>query len=418
MNVLRSLTHRPFALLWSGQTISRLGDNLHRIALAWWVLEKTGSATAMGTVLIFSQIPLLIFLLIGGIVVDRFPRIRIMFIADVLCGVIVTFIAVFSWLDLLQLWHIYIASLLFGLVEAFFFPAYQAVIPQIMPRDMLTSANSLNGLSGRLTGIVGPILGAGLVAAGGTSLAFGLNAISFFVSTLCIFPIFREELNKAPREENVSAPTSKPTSARDAVKRGIADLREGVHAVVTVPWLWITIVIFGFLNIMEASPRAVAMPFLIKNDLGADVSLLGIFGSALSVGFVLSALWLGQYKRLRYRGLVGYGAVMFQGFLLLLFGFKAPIPVLIGAMFLYGFCFNIFGLIWTNTIQEMVPHDKLGRVWAIDSLGSWVLLPIGYALAGWGTDLLGAPTVFTIGGIGTILMTLIGLSQPAIRNLD
>lgn len=87
-------------------------------------------------------------------------------------------------------------------------------------------------------------------------------------------------------------------------------------------------------------------------------------------------------------------------------------------MFLYGFCFNIFGLIWTNTIQEMVPHDKLGRVWAIDSLGSWVLLPIGYALAGWGTDLLGAPTVFTIGGIGTILMTLIGLSQPAIRNLD
>jgi MFS family permease len=96
MNVLRSLSHRPFALLWTGQTISRLGDSLYRIALAWWVLEKTGSASAMGTVLVFSQIPLLIFLLIGGIVVDRFPRLRIMFVSDLLCGIVVTFIAIFS----------------------------------------------------------------------------------------------------------------------------------------------------------------------------------------------------------------------------------------------------------------------------------------------------------------------------------
>src|ERR1051325_8205752 len=155
MNILRSLRHRPFALLWIGQTTSRLGDSLHRIALAWWVLEKTGSATAMGTVLVLSQIPLLIFLLIGGVVVDRFPRLRIMFLSDLLSGLVVTFIAVFSWLNYLQIWHILFASLVFGLVEAFFFPAYQSVIPQIVPSDMLVSANSLNGLSQRVTGILG-----------------------------------------------------------------------------------------------------------------------------------------------------------------------------------------------------------------------------------------------------------------------
>jgi MFS family permease len=97
---------------------------------------------------------------------------------------------------------------------------------------------------------------------------------------------------------------------------------------------------------------------------------------------------------------------------------KSPIPVLIAAMFVYGFCFNIFGLVWNSTLQEMIPHEKLGRVYAIDSLGSWILLPIGFALAGWGTDKLGSPTVFLIGGVGTILMILIGLSHPAIRNLD
>ena len=418
MNVLRALRHRPFALLWTGQTTSRLGDSLHRIALAWWVLEKTGSATAMGTVLVLSQIPLLIFLLIGGVVVDRFPRLRIMFMSDMLSGLVVTFIAIFSWLSLLQIWHIYVASLIFGFVEAFFFPAYQSVIPQITPPDMLTSANSLNGLSQRVMGILGPMLGAGLVAVGGTPLAFALDALSFFVSALCVWPILRARLYESARQANVAEAGIKPKSMKEAIREGFADLREGWDAIITVPWIWITILIFGVLNIMEGSPRAVAMPFLIKDDLGADVTVLGFFGSAFSVGYVLSALWLGQYKHLRHRGLLGYLSVMVNGFLLLLFGLKFPIPVLIAAMFVYGVCFNIFGLVWTNTLQEMVPNDKLGRVYAFDSLGSWVLLPIGFALAGWATDLVGAPTVFLVGGCGTILMTLIGLSHPAVRNLD
>ena len=418
MNVLRSLKHRPFALLWTGQTVSRLGDSLHRIALAWWVLEKTGSATAMGTVLVLTQIPLLIFLLIGGIVVDRFPRLRIMFLSDVLSGAVVTFIAVFSWLDLLQIWHIYVASLLFGFVEAFFFPAYQSVIPQITPPDMLTSANSLNGLSGRMTGIVGPVLGAGLVAAGGTPLAFVFDALSFFISALCVFPILRSGLYEK-KKEDVSGVTDKPKrTVQDLVKQGLADFREGWDAIITIPWIWITIVIFGFLNIMEASPRAVSMPFLIKNDLGADVGLLGIFGSSFSIGYVLGMLWLGQYKRLRWRGPAGYIATMVNGVVLLLFGLKLPIPILIGGMFVYGVCMSIFGLIWTNTLQEMVPHELLGRVYSIDALGSWVLLPVGFAIAGWATDLIGAPTVFLVGGSCTIALTLIGLSHPAIRKLD
>ena len=418
MNVLRALKNRPFALLWAGQTTSRLGDSLHRIALAWWVLEKTGSATAMGTVMILTQIPLLLFLLIGGIVVDRFPRLRIMFLSDILSGMVVTFIAVFAWLDMLEIWHIYIASLLFGFVAAFFGPAYNSVIPQITPPDELVSANSLNGLSQRVMGVIGPMLGASLVAAGGTPLAFGLDALSFFVSALCVFPILRAGLYESPKKAEASGTGSQPRSVKETVRQGVHDLREGLDAIITVPWIWVTILVFGVLNIMEGSPRAVAMPFLIKDDLGADVGLLGIFGSVFSLGYVLCALWLGQYKRLRRRGLLGYGAVLVNGCMLLLFGFKAPIPVLIGAMFVYGFCFNVFGLVWTNTLQEMVPNDKLGRVYAFDSLGSWVLLPVGFALAGWGTDLFGAPTVFLVGGAGTILMILIGLMHPAVRKLD
>jgi MFS family permease len=419
MNVLRSLTHRPFAWLWTGQTTSRLGDSLYRIALSWWVLEKTGSAVTMGTVLIFSQIPLLLFLLIGGVVVDRLPRIRIMFVSDVLCGLVVTFVAFFSWLELLEIWHIYIASILFGFVEAFFFPAYQAVIPEITPSQLLTSANSLNGLSQRITGIVGPALGATLVAAGGTSVTFALDALSFFVSALCVLPLLRSKFDSRQTPvETTEASGKLRGSVRAALQQGLADLLEGFRLVVRIPWIWITILLFGFINIMDAGPRAVAMPFLIKEDLGADVGLLGLIGSAASLGFVVGMIWLGQYVRLHGRGLLAYLSIIGTGLALLPFAFKLPIPILVGSMFISGICTSVFALIWTHTLQEMVPGKMLGRVYSIDALGSFVLLPIGFALAGWGTDLFGAPTVFLIGGIGVIVLVLLGLAHPAIRNLD
>ena len=419
MNVLRSLKHRPFALLWTGQTTSRLGDSLYRIALAWWVLEKTGSAVTMGTVLILSQIPLLLFLLIGGVVVDRLPRIRIMFASDVLSGLVIAFVAVFSWLDLLQIWHIYVASILFGFVEAFFFPAYQAVIPQITPSELLTSANSLNGLSQRVTGIVGPALGAALVAAGGTSVTFALDALSFFISAVCVLPLLRLNLDPGRREADATGEKRRTErSINAALKQGFADLLEGFKLVARIPWIWITILLFGLINIMDAGPRAVALPFLIKEDLGADVGLLGLIGSATSLGFVLGMIWLGQYARLHRRGLLAYFSILVSGACLLPFGLKLPVPLLVGSAFISGTALSVFSLIWTHTLQEMVPGNMLGRVYSIDALGSFVLLPIGFALAGWGTDLLGAPTVFLIGALGVMILVLLGLSHPAIRNLD
>ena len=418
MNVLRSLRHRPFALLWTGQTASRLGDSLYRIALSWWVLEKTGSAVAMGTVLIFSQIPLLLFLLIGGVVVDRLPRIRIMFSSDLLSGLVIMFVAVFAWFDLLQIWHIYVASIIFGFVEAFFFPAYQAVIPQITPSELLNSANSLNGLSQRMTGIIGPALGALLVAAGGTSITFGLDALSFFISALCILPLLRSNLDQAQKQKETADTVNSQKSAKETLKQGYTDLLEGFKLVIHIPWVWITILLFGLINIFDAGPRAVAMPFFIKEDLGENVELLGLFGSVASLGFVLGMIWLGQYVRLHRRGLFAYLSILVTGIMLLPFAFKLPVPILIASMFIGGFSTSVFSLIWTHTLQEMVPGEMLGRVSSIDALGSFVLLPIGLALAGWATDRFGAPMVFLIGGLGVIIVVLLGLSHPAVRNLD
>ena len=109
---------------------------------------------------------------------------------------------------------------------------------------------------------------------------------------------------------------------------------------------------------------------------------------------------------------------MVEGAMLLPFAFLLPTPFLIAAMFIMGLASSVFALIWSHSLQEMVPGPLLGRVFSIDALGSFVLLPIGFSLAGWLTDLIGAPTVFLIGGVGTVALTALGLLHPAIRKLD
>jgi MFS family permease len=402
VTLFSALRHRAFALLWSGQTISRLGDNLYRIALAWWVLEKTGSATVMGTVLIFSMVPMLIFLLIGGVAVDRLPRGRVMLASDLVRGALVAGVAVLASANALEIWQVYIASVVFGFVSAFFQPAYTAIVPDIMPSEGLPSANALTNLSWRITGVAGPALGAFFVAMGGTTIAFALDAFSFFVSAACLVPVLGLVAH---------ASANKSSNA-------LRDLVEGVRLVFASPWLWITIVVFGFANMAFEGGMGAALPFLVKNNLHADVGELGLINSMLSLGSVMGAVWLGRYTRLRRRGWIAYGAAIIGTTAFLSFGLPITLVGVMIAAFIAGASESFFGLIWTNTLQELVPREMLGRVSSIDMLGSFVLIPVGFALAGWATDAVGAPIVFLVGGAWCLALFVLSLLHPAIRGLD
>ena len=403
MSFLRALRIRSFALLWAGQTISRLGDSLYRIALSWWVLEKTGSATAMSTVLVVSFLPMLLLLLVGGVVVDRLPRFRVLFASDLLNGFVVAVVALLSATGALEIWHVYIASALFGLADAFFYPAYSASIPQIVPPESLPSANSLTGLSFQITGVVGPAIGAGLVALGGTPAAFGLDSLSFFLSAACLAPLVRIAL---------------PRPAETVARGPLSDVRDGLLQVGSRTWLWLSIAFFGLANVFDAGPRNVALPFLIHDHLGLEVGALGAVASSIAVGSVTAAVFLGRFHRMRRRGLLLYGGEVVMGLMLILFGLMPTLPGLMAAAFIFGMAVSQGSLVWTNTLQEMVPPEKLGRVTSIDALGSFVFLPVGFAFAGILSDRIGPANVFLLGGTLVVLLACGMLLVPSIRGLD
>ena len=403
MSFLRALRIRSFALLWAGQTISRLGDSLYRIALSWWILERTGSAAAMGLLAVFSFVPMLLFLLVGGVVVDRLSRFRIMLVSDLVNTVVVGLVTVLAVTDRLELWHIYAASVVFGLAEAFFAPAYNASVPQIVPPEERPSANSLTSLSWQLSGVVGPALGAFIVAAGGTSLAFGLDSLSFLVSAACLIPLRFIRLTTVPAEQRSSP---------------LSDLRAGLRTVAASPWLWMSILVFAGVNVTEAGPRNIALPFLIHDHLGLNVEALGLVASVFSIGSIAGAVVLGRARKLRRRGLLMYGATALGGLTVVLYGLAPNLGVLLGVALIYGVTWSSVSLVWANTLQEMVPQEQLGRVSSIDALGSFVLMPMGFALAGVLTDRIGPALVFVIGGIATMALALLGYLHPGVRKLD
>jgi MFS family permease len=403
MALFRALKSQDFSRLWAGQTVSRLGDSLYRIALAWWVLEKTGSATAMSTVLVVSFLPMVLFLLVGGVVVDRLPRFRVLFVSDLVNGIVVGGVAAMAASGKLEIWHVYIAGAVFGLGDAFFFPAYSASIPQIVPAESLPSANSLTGLSSQITGVIGPALGAALVALGGSPVAFALDSLSFFLSAAFIAPLLRISL---------------PRSLDSQRSNPLHDLRDGLAEVGSRTWLWVSIAFFSLVNVFDAGPRNVAMPFLVHDHLGLDVSALGAVTSAISAGSVASAVILGRFNRLRRRGLLLYVGELTMGLMLFLFGWLPALIGLLVAAFIYGAAMSLSNLIWTNSLQEMVPQQKLGRVTSIDALGSFVFLPLGFAFAGVLADRLGPADVFRLGGVAVMVLAIGMLLVPSIRRLD
>jgi DHA3 family tetracycline resistance protein-like MFS transporter len=404
MSILRALSQRSFALLWSGQTLSRLGDSLYAIALAWWVLQKTGSAAAMGVVLIFSMIPTLLFLLIGGVVVDRLPRLRLMLASDVLSGIVVGLMAFLAFQQRLELWHIFVMSALFGFAQAFFDPAYRAVIPDMVPPESLPGANALRAISLQAAQIIGPGVAAAIVALGGTSLAFALDALSFLISAACLLAI-----PYVPMQSR---------SADDEPSSALHDLRVGFNTVLQSPWLWVTIGIACLSTIFLSGPLEAALPLLVKQRFGENVSIFALLTSLSAVGSIIAAVALGHFKRLRWRGWLTYGAWLLASLMLLAMGLPITVVGVGIAVFIQGAAIATLGLAWINTLQECVPAELQGRVASIDEWGSAALVPVGLALAGIAADRIGAAPVFVLGGIISASIIALGLLHPAIRAVD
>lgn len=392
-----ALAQRSFRLLFAGRSFSMFGNALAIVAIAFAVLEVTGSATSLGLVLAARAASELVFLQVGGVIADRLPRQRVIVGADLLAGLCQALAATLLITDRIELWQLVVLESLHGACFAFFMPASTGLVPQTVPARLLQPANALLRLSINGTQIVGAGVGGLLVAAAGPGTALAVDAVTFLLSAGC-FALLR--LPEAPVA---------------ATERFLSQLRTGWREFRTRRWLWVIVAQFSIVNAAVNGALFVLGPLIAQRELGGAAAWGGVL-AAQSAGLLLGAL-LGLRFRPRRPLLAASLGVLLELPLLALLALAAPVPLLAAAAIVAGFGVEIFGVQWDTSLQAHVPGEVLSRVSSYDALGSVVFVPLGLAVAGPLAAGIGiAPAIWA----ATVLVgvaTLAALAVAEVRDL-
>jgi DHA3 family tetracycline resistance protein-like MFS transporter len=402
VNLLHPLRHRRFLLLWAGMTVSLFGDGIFLVAMAWQVYELWNAPLALSLIGIAMTIPTIACLLPGGVVSDRLDRRTVMLAADGLRALVISLLALLSGLGALTLWELAALVAVYGVGTAFFNPAFDAIVPDILPADQLAAANSLDQFVRPIAlRLAGPAAAGWLIASLGLSVAFAVDAASFVVSALALVAIGR-----TPRPRTGPSP-----SAVDDVRQGFAFIRGRV-------WLWGTLLSAALAYLVFLGPTEVLLPFMVKNVVHGSAESLGLVFAAGGIGAIGSALVMGQYGQPRRGVAFIYVAWTLATLAVAGYGLATATWQLMAACLVFNALETAGTIVWATLKQRHVPAPLLGRVSSLDWLISIGLLPISFALTAPVAALTGARvTLVAAGAVGAVI-TAGALLLPGMLDLD
>lgn len=404
VRLLAPLRFRDFRLLWTGMTLSLLGDGVLLVALAWQAYELTNRPAAMSLVGVALTVPQVVLVLFGGVVSDRFERRRLMLAADVVRGVSLAFLAWLSISGALALWHMVVFAAVYGAASAFFMPAFEALVPQLVPKERLTEANALDQfVRPAMLWLLGPALGGVLIGTAGAGWAFALDAVTFAVSAFCL-----QRLTRIPREEPESL----------SVRAVIAELREGFTFVRSKPWLGATFLAATFTYLLFLGPTEVLLPYLVKNELGGKAHDFGLILAAGGVAALVAAFVIGQTGLPRRTITFTYLAWTVATLSVAGYGLAQTRWQAMCAAALIGGFETLGAVAWTTTKQRLVPGELLGRVSSFDWFISIALVPVSFAITAPVAAVFGTRETLIGAGVLGAAVTFGFLFLPGVRDPD
>lgn len=394
-----ALRHPAFRLLFLGQAVSSLGDRLVPVALAFAVLDLTGSVTDLGIVLAAQTVPLVVFVLLGGVWADRLPRQRVMLGSDAVRALAQGASALLLLEGRAHVWQLAVLQAVYGAAEAFFGPASTAVVPQTVEGSDLQQANALMSLSGNVAAVLGPAFAGVIVATIGAGWGLAIDGATFVASAVFLAMMRVEPVLLAARAST------------------LAELRAGWHAFRSRTWLWVTVVYFTLFIGFVYAPLLVLGPQVARTSLGGAGAWAAI-ATALGLGSLVGGL-IGFRWRPRYPLRVAFLAFLIAGPALFgLLAAHAPLPLIVAAALVDGASGPLFNTLWYTALQREVPANELSRVSSWDYLGSVGMLPAGQAISGPVGEAIGISTTLYLAGALFLVLLLAVLAVPAVRNFS
>ena len=401
--MLKALSQRDFAILWSGQTISLLGDGIFGVALAWQALQLPSPAAALGLVLIVRSGARVAILLVGGALADRYPKRFLMLAGDVLQMIAIAALSYLVAEGALQLWQLAVVAGTTGIGSGLFLASSTALVPELVSEEHFQSANSLRS-SGMLVAydLVGPAAGGVLVAAAGTARAFAVDSATFLASILALTLIRPQRVPLGDQSAGL-----------------LSEVREGFRYVKRTPWIWISLLAVGTVgNCAAFGPLPVLIPLFVRDHLDAGADVLGFVFAGYGLGGLAGALTMGSIPvslRSALPAYLGWGCSAL-GLGALAFAPNAAVAAVLLAV--AGFGGEMAEVVWGTLLQRLVPRQLLGRVTSTDWLVSLSLHPLGVALAAPVAGWLGVGGALLAGSALSTTAIATGAAMPAIRHLE
>lgn len=395
MNRFAVLRERNFRVFFAGYTTSQLGSAMATVALAFAVLDNRGSPTDLSWVLAARILPLVLFLLGGGLLGDRLPRRIVMLSADMLRLAGQGGIAALFFAGHPPLWALLALAAATGVGEAAFTPSMDGLVPSLVPAGRLTDANALTGLARSVTTVAGPALAGILVAVAGPAVVLALDAASYAASVLAL------------------ARLRIPAASRVAMTSVLGELRAGWTEFRSRTWLWVMIAQVASFNLLLWAPFLVLGPAEARLRYGGAGSW-GVVWALFGGGAVLGGLLLlGRHPRrpLVLSAIAGLGYTAPAAALAL----HAPLPVVCAGALLAGLGSGTSQALFTGTLQREVPEAALSRVSSYTYLGAFAMGPVGLALAGPIGQAVGMGTVLACGAAWHVVTVLLTLTVPSVR---
>jgi MFS family permease len=353
---------REFRLLFAGELVSLLGTAVAPVALAFAVLDLTGSATDLGYVLAAGWLPQIVFILVGGVLGDRLPRNLVMVGANLLSAAAQGTAAALLLAGAAHPWQLAVLQAVSGTATALFFPAAQAVLPEIVDPDHLQPANALVRLAQNGSTVLGAGLGGLAVAAAGPGWAIAFDAVTYLVSGLIVLQMHI------------------PRSVLERGETIIRELIEGWSEFRSREWLWVIVVCASVGNLAATASFNVLGPLIAKRYLGGAPAYGAIVASQ-SAGFIAGGLLSLRWRPARPLLVSTVALLPAVGEIACYAGVRAT-AVIATVAFFAGVGLEIFGVNWITALQQHVPSRVLSRVNSYDALGSFVFIPLGLVIAG------------------------------------
>ncbi|WP_234813001.1 tetracycline efflux MFS transporter Tet(V) [Mycolicibacterium confluentis] len=396
--VLAPFRFREYRLLIAAVSLSIFAEGMWAVVMALQVMELDHDPAALSLVAACLGAGLVGFVLVGGIAADRFPQRAIILVVEAVNLVAVTAVAVLGALDLLRIWHMAVAAGVLGIAAAFFFPAYSAYLPRILPAEQLLAANGVEGVMRPvLQRAVGPAVAGLLVGATFPTLGSATVAVLFALALVLLV---------------ATRPVSNGFVVEPArVKtRVLTDLADGVRFMVKTPWLLWTLLFASMFVLVVIGPLEVLLPFIATERFEDGARSYGLVLAAFGMGGALGALGVSS-RRLPRRYLTVMMLMWGAGSLpLIVIGWTSSFWLMLVASFLVGVTDGAGMVIWGTLLQRRVPPAMLGRVSSLDFFVSLAFMPVSMAIAGPLSKVVSMQTIFAVAGILPIILALIALT--------